>query len=554
MGRWHAFGCAVMVTGLLAAALLAGGSVTTRPDKDTPDEQLLARAKVGTDGAALLAFLKKQTHTVVDQDQIQALVRQLGAAEFPARERASAGLLKAGRPAAALLRQALKSSDHEVARRAATCLKAVEAGPGAREQAAAVRLVARRQPAGAAAVLLAYLPCAPNDAVAEEVRSALAAVAKEQGKPDPALRQALADPIPVKRAAAAEALCRAEVPGYLAAVRPLLADDDPEVRLRVAQALAARGEKSAVPVLIDLLDRLPPMQLAPIEDILYRLAGEEAPAVVPGDSTTPAQVRANWARWWRAHEASVDLTKLAVVRGSLGYTLVVQANSGRVEEVDADGKLRWQIRDLVFPLAAEVVGDDRVLIAEYRGNRVTERTFQGTVVWEKKVACPIAAQRLPGGRTFIATRSQLLELDRDGSELFHHDMPGQILMASRRLPSGHIVCITSGGLCLRLDATGKEVHRFQAGIGMNFGLGLDVSPAGHILIPQYRNHKVVEYSADGKILAEVPVRWPDSAFRLPGGTTLVASQVQRRVMELDRDGNVVWQYSPDGTPTRATRR
>jgi hypothetical protein len=538
---------------VLTAALLAWGPAAAQPGRDGLDEQLLARAGVGTDGPALLAFLQKHTHPAVDADRIRTLVRDLGAAEFATRERSSAELAKAGRLAAAPLRQALKSPDREIALRAAKCLQGIEAGPGPAEQAAAVRLVARRKPAGAAAVLLAYLPCAPGDAVAEEIRAALPAVAVIDGKSAPALTQALADAVPVKRAAAAEALCRAGATEHFGAVRPLLQDRDPEVRLRVALALVARREKAAVPALVDLLDQLPAAQLAPVEDILYRLAGDQAPAAPPGGGT-PAQTRAAWERWWRTHGATVDLARLDAGRAALGYTLVVETENGRVEEVGADGKVRWQIRDLSFPLAAEVVGENRVLIAEYRGARVTERSFQGKILWETKVSWPIAAQRLPGGHTFIATRGQLLEVDRDGKEVFHHDLPGQILMAARRLRNGHVICITSSGLLLRLDATGKEVQRFAAGYGMNFGLGLDVSPAGRILVAQYRNHKVVEYSPEGKVTAEIPVRYPDSAFCLPRGTMLVASQLQRRVMELDRDGNVLWEYTPAGPPSRASRR
>ena len=56
--------------------------------------------------------------------------------------------------------------------------------------AAACRLVAIRKPTGAAEVLLAYLPCAPDEAVVNEVRAALAAVAMRDGKPEVVLLQA----------------------------------------------------------------------------------------------------------------------------------------------------------------------------------------------------------------------------------------------------------------------------------------------------------------------------------------------------------------------------
>jgi hypothetical protein len=72
-------------------------------------------------------------------------------------------------------------------------------------RAAAIRLIAVRQPAGAAKVLLNCLPGA-DEALAREIRSALYAVALRDGKPEPALVKALEDKDPVRRAAAAAVL------------------------------------------------------------------------------------------------------------------------------------------------------------------------------------------------------------------------------------------------------------------------------------------------------------------------------------------------------------
>src|SRR5262249_59807718 len=112
------------------------------------------------------------------------------------------------------------------------------AGPGA-----PARPVPGRRPAGACEVLLGYLPHADDALVSDEVRAALAALALRDGQPEPALVAALADPAPLRRAGAAEAFCRANVTGLRPAVAKLLRDPEPVVRLRVALALAAAGEK-----------------------------------------------------------------------------------------------------------------------------------------------------------------------------------------------------------------------------------------------------------------------------------------------------------------------
>src|SRR5262249_40698163 len=174
---------------------------------------------------------------------------------------------------------------------------------------AAARLLARRQPAGAAEALLGFLPFAANDSVAEEVRTALAAVALVKGEPDKALTAALADKWAVKRAAAAEALVRAGGAGQRAELRRLLRDPDLRVRLPVAQALAVASDREAVPALIDLLAELPADQGGPVEDLLQRLAGDQSPeAPRGGDAEARQAYRERWAGWWRQNGANADLS------------------------------------------------------------------------------------------------------------------------------------------------------------------------------------------------------------------------------------------------------
>ncbi len=117
-----------------------------------------------------------------------------------------------------------------------------------------------------------------------------------------------------------------------------------------------------------------------------------------------------------------------------------------------------------------------------------------------------------------------------------------------------MVLVTSGGVCHRLDAAGKEVTRFTVGPVYAMGTNIDVLPAGRILVPLYRQNKVVEYDRDGKVVWEANFQLPTSAVRLANGHTLVASYFQQRAVELNREGREVWEFSTDGRPWRARRR
>jgi hypothetical protein len=173
------------------------------PDLASTDEKILREAKIDATGPALVAFLRKQTPDAAVVERVRSLIGKLGDDAFSVRERASKDLIDLGTAAVPLLRRAAKDDDREVARRARDCLRQIGAPKGKETLAAAVRLLGLRKPPGAAEALLNYLPGAEMDL---DVRAALYAIARQDGKPDPVLIQALDDKDPARRAAAAAAL------------------------------------------------------------------------------------------------------------------------------------------------------------------------------------------------------------------------------------------------------------------------------------------------------------------------------------------------------------
>jgi outer membrane protein assembly factor BamB len=540
----------------IVALALAVGAVRpadedTRPD----DERILKQAGVATDDAGLLAFFRTSGPS---EDEIRALVKKLGDDSFEVREKASAALAGLGRMAEPFLREALKSGDAEVVRRAEECLKHTGEGPSVTVASAAARLLARRKPRGAAEVLLAYAPRVAGQPGEEAVGDALAALAVRDGKADPALVKALEDKSPGRRVTAAVALARGGARDQLPAIRKLLEDVEPSVRLQTALALAAVKEKEAVPVLIDLLAVLPRSRHAPIEEVLYRLAEDKAPEGLVGDDEAARKnYRDAWAEWWKRDGDKADLAKLTQAGKFLGYTMIVMLDAGRIFEVDADGKTRWQIDGLDFPLDAQGLPGDRVLVAEYQAARVTERDRKGNILWEKRVAEPLAAQRLPNGNTFIATRNSLLEVDRAGRQVGGNLMQQDgLIMKAQKLDKGEVgVVVTTGGPVqfVRLDASGKQLAAFPVEVRTSGGR-IDVLPNGHVLVPLKDQNKVVEYDGTGKPVWQADFPQPVAAVRMPNGHTIVTSYEDKRAVELDGDGKQVWEFKAGGRVTRAWRR
>jgi HEAT repeat protein len=508
-----------------------------------------------SEGPSLLDEFRKRGITEKTWAKTQQAIKNLSDDLFEVREKATDDLMEMGSAVVPLLRQAAASGDPEVSQRAQKCLDKVGPANYVPLPTLTARLVAYRKPSGAAEALLTFLPFAEDAAMAEEVRAALIDVTFRDGHADPAVVKALEDQNASRRAAAAEAL----VWGGAAErkrVLLLLHDADAEVRGRAALALAGRQNKEAVPVLIDLLANASRDQAAQVENFLRTVKGPRVPQVSLGNSPTERRAcRDAWANWWRGNEPHVEMVaavRPAAPRKTLGYILVVMPDSGQIQELGLDRKVRWQLTGFPSVSDAQALPGDRILVAETNFNRVTERNQKSEILWQKEVNFPTGCQRLANGHTFIVCRNQLLEVDRAGKEILTIAHRLHDILAARKLPNGHIICLTNRGLCQHLDAGGKEIKSFNvAGAASN---AFDALPNGHVLLTQQWANKVLEFNAEGKQIWETTVQQPTSALRLPNGNTLVTSQWPAKVLEIDHTGKTVWDYDPPSRPARLQRR
>jgi hypothetical protein len=546
-----ALGVCVLLTFLPAAA--------SARDPAGADEALLKDAKIATDGPGLLEFFRQRTTSNPTDESIKVLIDQLGDDSFSKREQAANQLIAIGGRTKTFLRKAVADSDYEVAFRARTCLAEIEQGGTARTLTAAARVLALRKPDAAAAVLLDYLPAAEDESVAEEVRSALTVLAVRDGKADAAVVEGLKDKNPVKRAACGVTLARAKV--ELPNVRKLLEDAEPLVRMRVGVALVSVKEKDAVPVLIELLGQLPMQETGTIEDLLYRLAEDKAPQTPGGaDDASRRKFRDAWAAWWKDSGKDLDLAKLEQAAKTLGFTMVVLLDAGKVVDLDASNRVRWSIEGLQKPLDAQMLAGERVLVAEHDADRVTERNRKNEILWEKQITGPLMAQRLPNGNTVIATRTQVVEFDKTGKTVFtYNPKDAWLIQKALKLPNGDLAVVTQQAAVVgvsqytRLDGTLKEIRTFPVDI-RTFGGKIDVLANGHVIVPEMNNNRVVEHDETGKIVWEAPSDNPIAAVRLLNGHTLVTTMSLHRAVELDRTGKEVWEFKSDTRVTRAFRR
>lgn len=529
-------------------------------DERERDEDILRKAGVKLAGTDLIDYFQQRNVSDEQRKAIVSLIRQFGHESFRMREKASDEVEKQGLRAISLLKQHVNHQDAEIARRCRLSLDKLEKVPSELVSAAAARMLGRLKPPRALEVLLAHLTLAEDEYVAEALRWGLTQLALRDGTPEPALVKALGDPSGVRRAAAAEALIRAGAKSEFDRIRTLLKDNDAETRFRTAHALVVYArEKQAIPELIAVLSNGPMDFGWQAEEVLHRIAGEGAPTVaLSNDRTTRLQARDAWLEWWNKNNASVNLAKLDERPKYYGYLMVLQISpngGGKVVEYAPDGKtVRWQIDGLQFPISAQVLPSQHVLIAEHNSQQITERDGQGRIHWRKQVAQPVYCERLANGNTFIVSRGSITETTKDGTEVFTFTRPNQDIVAGSRARDGQVVFATQSGQVIRIDNKGRQVRTFQTG-RMYYYSHLQVLPNNRIVVTLMNS--VAEYDEiTGKQIWSATVSRPSCVQRLPNGNTLASSFMTRKVVELDRNGKAVSEHTPpDGsTPYRAFKR
>jgi hypothetical protein len=313
-----------------------------------------------------------------------------------------------------------------------------------------------------------------------------------------------------------------------------------------------------VPVLIKTVGEGSPDAALAAEEYLAKLARDGGPKGMPeGDDNRKKRSEA-WGKWWDDNKGKVAMVDRYAPVGRvpyLGLTLLVQASNNQIQELDKDNKIKWTITGLNNPWDAQMLPGNKLLIAEYNGQRVTERTTDGKILWEKNVGSwPISAERLRNGRTFVACRNMCIELDKSGKEVFRLNRPGHDVYSARRLPNGQIVVITTGQMCIRFDRAGKELKSFRMANVMYHQN--EILDNGHVIVPMGWMNKVVEYNTEGKeIWSSSVVMQPSHGSRLPNGNTLITSQNwPNKVVEVGKDGKQVNEYSTNTYVFRARRR
>jgi HEAT repeat protein len=523
----------------------------------TQDEQALKDAGIALDGPSLLAYFRRRTPSEDEQAALKQQAAQLGDSRFQVRMKATDELIRAGRSALPFLRETAKQRDAETSRRALYCIQVIEQNTRIGLAATAGRVLAERNQPGAVEALLAYLPFIAEPWVEEEIRYSLKKIAYTDGKAVPALEQALGAKEAKRRAAAAWLVGASIDARQRGQVIERLTDTSSEVRFHAAAALLAAHEAKAVPVLIALLTPDSPELAQRAEDLLFRVAGENAPPVWldTASDNQGKNVRAAWDSWWKANQTKIDWQSLRLDEQSIGLTLIAETQrpdgSGRLFECNKAGEIRWQI-PTQNPIDAQWIPGGRLLIADARNNQIYEMDTRGNIGWKHTGIAPTSVQRLPNGNTVVSTYRSIVELTREGKTVFAYTTQGHTYHA-RKLPDGHYIWIDASGEIGEIDEKGKLLVKTKVGAGLAWG-SVERLRNGRYLVALGGVGKVQEVDVSGKVFWERNVANPNRAVRLVNGHTLVASHGDGCIYEFDANGNERWKHACVGRPFAAQRR
>jgi len=136
-----------------------------------------------------------------------------------------------------------------------------------------------------------------------------------------------------------------------------------------------------------------------------------------------------------------------------GNTVVGENASGRVVEVDQDGKVVFSLMtnygktdDHHHLRMVRKLANGNYLVSHSQSNIVREYKPDGSTAWEKPTkGLAFAAVRLANGNTLASSLNQITEYDKDGNEVWEFkkdELPGVVIQnmtGIQVLPNGNIV-------------------------------------------------------------------------------------------------------------------
>lgn len=185
---------------------------------------------------------------------------------------------------------------------------------------------------------------------------------------------------------------------------------------------------------------------------------------------------------------------------------------------------------------------------------------------EKRLEFPTDVELLPNGNILVTDAgywtgdgSEILEIDRIGNIVWQYGGTLKFAHSAKLLPNGNLLIADTGNnrvfeitrdgeVLMDSNQWGDGTGRLSDGTYLDYPNDAHQLESGTLLITDRNNNRVIECDKDGNIIrCWDSVNHPHNGDMLPNGNLLVASSDDNKIIELDPEGRVVWSYGDGST-------
>lgn len=200
------------------------------------------------------------------------------------------------------------------------------------------------------------------------------------------------------------------------------------------------------------------------------------------------------------------------------------------------------------------------LVGDVDAYAVARYSSEGKRIWEYAEVRAIDVWPMADGNVLVAFlpsdktagKSGVRIVSPDKKTIFEYLAPEGEVMSCCPLTNGNIlVAETHMGRVVEVDRKGAVVSAFDVkakGMGHKAIRMIKLTPEGTLLVAECYSHFLREYARDGKFIREFPLKMVYCAQRLANGNTLMSGYNPACVVEVDREGKVVWHVGASDLP------
>jgi hypothetical protein len=530
--------CVVCGIGLVCGSLFT--SIADETEALNEYNELLIENKITPTAEGIIKHLVETSPTEEALNNVDELIRQLGASSFSERKAAQKKLEAMGALAENKVMAATQSDDPEISHRARQMVTRIQSNDAASLLLVCLNALKVMNAKDAIPAILGTAPLCSKPYLKHAADEALMALA-QPGDMD-ALDKALTHRHLATRTLAINAYGKLVGAESSDKLYRYLKAPDPNMRLAAAKAIANLGDRKAIPAFLELMadDNVDIRSSSAI--LLRQFTKHQLTFSAFDDRDARADALVSWRTWLAEKGETVQLHFPLKAFGAAsylnGHTLIAMGNGAMgVVELDQQKKEVWRY-GLSNCWTAEKLANGNYLIGSNRSSPgLIEITPAKKIVWEYATPA-MGAVQLRNGNILVATHHQnsVIEIRKKDKEVVWRYDANANCHKAYRLPNGNT--LIAGRKFIR-EVTPKKEVAWEYANG-DFFYGIQPLPNGNIMVSDHGNG-VYELNRQKKKVWEHNVPQTTGAFKLPNGNVLISCS--NELIEVNPKKETVWRYS-----------